>query len=213
MTYDIAILGGGIVGLATARALHERSPSLRLIVLEKESDVGTHQTTHNSGVIHSGVSYRPGSLKAQLCVAGARQLREFCDAQGIPYRLSGKVIVAATSLQLAELERLAAQGRANGVAHVRVIGPEQLHELEPHARGVGALHVGLAGVVRFPDVAQQLGRLLERDGVDIRTGAGVLRMARRERCWRLETTRGDVSATFLITCGGLHADRLASMAG
>src|SRR5215470_14308357 len=139
MTYDIAIIGGGIIGLATARALLERSPSLRLALCEKEAELGTHQTGHNSGVIHSGIYYKPGSFKARLCVEGGRLMTEFCDAHGIAYERCGKVIVATEEAELPRLDALHQRGTANGVPGLRMIAGGEVKEHEPHVRAIRAL--------------------------------------------------------------------------
>jgi len=211
--YDVAVIGGGIVGLSTAMELLGRAPALRLILLEKEPDVAMHQTSHNSGVIHSGVYYRPGSLKARLCVAGAKLMAEFCQAHQIPHRICGKVIVATQASELPALAALYQRGLANGVGALSVVGPERLQELEPHARGLKALHVGSAGVVDYAAVARVMADVIRERGGDIRTGARVLRLARRQGDWVVEATSGELCSRLLITCGGLQADRLAAMAG
>lgn len=210
---DVVVVGGGIVGLATAVALLERFPSLKLTLLEKESEVAMHQTGHNSGVIHSGIYYRPGSLKAQTCVAGAKLLVEFCQAHHIPYTLCGKLVVARQESELSQLEQLYQRGLANGVPGLTMVGPERMRELEPHTAGIRALHVPQAGIVDYRVVAHTFVRLIAQRGGEIRTAARVIRLLRRERAWVLETSTGEVRGTFLITCGGLHADRLSRMGG
>ena len=210
---DVTVVGGGIVGLATAMVWEQRFPGAKLIVLEKEPAVGAHQTGHNSGVIHSGLYYRPGSLKAQTCVTGARLMAEFCQANRIPYRLCGKLVVATEASELAALEQLYQRGLANGVPGLGMIGPERLRELEPHARGLKAIHVPSAGIVDYAAVARAFARIIGAQGGEIRTSSRVLRLMRREGSWLAETTTGEVRSRALITCGGLHADRLAAMAG
>ncbi len=210
---DVVVVGGGIVGLATVVALLERSPSLKLTLLEKEPEVAMHQTGHNSGVIHSGIYYRPGSLKAQTCVAGAKLMVEFCQAHRIPYMLCGKLIVATHESELSQLEQLYQRGLANGVPGLTVVGPERIQELEPHARGVRALHVPKAGIVDYGAVARAFATLIAQRGGEIRTAVRVTRLLTRERAWVVETSAGEVRGTFLITCGGLHADRVSRMGG
>ncbi len=178
----IAVVGGGIVGLAVAYALRDLGP----VVFEKEPRVGAHQTGHNSGVIHSGIYYKPGSQKARYCREGVRLMLEFCRGHGIPHRVCGKVIVAAGDAERPGLEELARRGEANGV-RVERIGPERLREIEPHARGVAALHVPEAGIVDYSAVARKLASFVE-----VRTGV-----------------RGAPGARLTIYCAGLHADRLA----
>ena len=210
---DVAIIGGGIVGLATARELLARWPGRRLIVLEKERSLVAHQTSHNSGVIHSGIYYRPGSVKAQTCVSGARLLIEFCQAQRIPYAVCGKVVVATRAEELPALKELYRRGLANGVPGLSLIGPERLRELEPHARGVRALHVPGVGIVDYARVARAFADAIQARHGAIRTSARVIRLLRKGGAWRLETSAGDVEARFLITCAGLQADRVARMSG
>lgn len=211
--FDLAVVGGGIVGLATAMAWLQRFPGSRLTLLEKEPALARHQTSHNSGVIHSGLYYRPGSLKARTCVEGARLLVAFCEEHRIPYRLCGKLVVATAETELQSLETLAARGRANGVPSLAVVGPERMRELEPNARGLRALHVPGAGAVDYGAVARAFAEVIRRGGAELRTSARVTRLLRREGIWRIETTAGEARARRLITCGGLHADRLAAMAG
>lgn len=213
MTYDVAIVGGGIVGLATAMELLSRFPSLKLILLEKEPQLAAHQTGHNSGVIHSGLYYRPGSLKATTCVAGARLLIEFCQAHHIPYERCGKLVIATAPSELPALEQLYQRGMVNGVPGMALLGPEQIRELEPHARGIRAIHVPGVGIVDYAAVARVMGELIQRRGGTIRTSAKVRRLLRRNGRWIAETTAGEVSSRLLITCAGLHADRVAAMTG
>ena len=209
----MAVVGGGIVGLAAAMELLGRFPRRSLIVLEKEERLATHQTARNSGVIHSGIYYRPGSLKARTCVAGARLMVEFCRAHQIPHEICGKVVVAAEPSEVPALHALYQRGLANGVPGLSLIGPERLRELEPHARGIATLHVPSAGIVDYAAVASAMAKVIQSRGGTIQTSAQVRRLSRREGSWVLETTGGEVRARWLITCGGLHADRLAQMAG
>ena len=213
ISHDLMIIGGGIVGLATAMEFLGRFPSARLLVLEKEPQVGVHQTGHNSGVIHSGVYYRPGSLKAKTCVAGAALLVEFCQANGIPHEICGKLIVATEPSELPALETLHQRGQANGVPGLTMIGPERIREIEPHARGIKALHVPRAGIVDYVAVAQAYVETIRRRGGTVRTLARVQRLLKRGQAWVAETSAGKFEAKALITCGGLHADRLATQAG
>ncbi|MBI1801080.1 MAG: L-2-hydroxyglutarate oxidase [Chloroflexi bacterium] len=211
--FDVAIVGGGIVGLATALALVERRPSLRLTLLEKEQAVASHQTGHNSGVIHSGIYYKPGSLKARLCVAGARQMRAFCDAHGIRYETCGKVIVATHPDELPRLNILHERAQANGVPGVTQIGPERLRELEPEAAGLCALHSPHTAIVDYREVAAALRREIEQHGAVIKTGARVTGIAQNAATLHVETTQGDIAARFLINCAGLYSDTVARMMG
>ena len=211
--YDVTIVGGGIVGLATAMEWLAAFPDSRLILLEKEPQLGAHQTGHNSGVLHSGLYYRPGSLKARTCVEGKRLLETFCDAHGVPYRRCGKVVVAAEESERPALKVLYERGLANGVEGLALVGPERLKELEPHARGVAALHVPGTGVVDFAAVVQAMADLIRQRGGELRAGVRVTGLIRRGGEWIAQTTAGEIRSTCLVTCGGLHSDRLAAMAG
>lgn len=211
--FDMAIVGGGIVGLATGRALLERHPSLRLTVLEKEAEVAAHQTGHNSGVIHSGIYYRPGSLKARLCVEGARRMIEFCQSHGIRYELCGKVIVATEERELGPLEELYRRGTASGVPGLRKIVPDELRDIEPHAAGIAALHSPGTGIVDYREVARAIAADLERRGAVIATGSGVLAIDRDGSHLRIQTARGEVTARHLINCAGLYSDAVARKMG
>src|SRR3954449_1646898 len=157
---DVAVVGAGIVGLAAARELTRRDPDLRVAVLEKEHDVGYHQTGHSSGVVHAGIYYTPGSLKAKLCAAGARELYEYCEERGIPYERCGKVIVATTEAELPALAELERRGQANGVPGLRRLSAGELREVEPHATGIAALHSPATGIVDFAAVARALAQEL-----------------------------------------------------
>lgn len=211
--FDLTIIGGGIIGLATALTLVQRHPSWKLAVLEKEDHLAAHQTGHNSGVIHSGIYYKPGSLKAQTCVAGAKALIAFCEKHDIPYERCGKVVVATSADELPRLEELYRRGTANGVEGLEVIGPERLRELEPHATGVKALYVPVTGIIDFPRVAHMYARLVQENGGVLRTRHQVQKILHREGGLVLETSQGVVQSKFLINCGGLFCDRIARMAG
>ena len=193
-------------------AVTHRHPQLRLTLLEKESDLATHQTGHNSGVIHSGIYYAPGSLKAALCVRGARALVEFCQAHGIRVERCGKAIVATTPAELPRLETLYRRGQANGVPDVTLMDAGQLREVEPHAAGLKALHVPSTAIVNFRQVAQAYAEVVRARGGTIVTSATALKIVSRSDRLIVHTTAGEFSARFVITCGGLHADRLARMA-
>lgn len=211
--YDIAIIGGGIVGLATALALTERYPRYRVSVLEKEPQVALHQTGHNSGVIHSGIYYRPGSQKARLCVEGARLMFAFCGANGIAYERCGKVIVATQERELPRLASLYERGVANGVPGLQVIEPDRLKEIEPHASALRALHSPHTAIVDYRAVARAMADRIRRQGAEILTGAQVAGIVQAADGLRLRTTRGDVRARYLINCAGLYSDAIARMAG
>lgn len=210
---DVLVIGGGILGLATAYELDRRRPGRAVVILEKEKELARHQTGHNSGVIHSGIYYRPGSLKAENCRRGIEKLLSFCDAQGVPYELCGKVIVATTQDEIRRLEVLLERGIANGVEGLELIGTERLREIEPHARGVAALHSPRTGIVDFRAVALRCGDVLAEHGQKVETGAEVTSLQRRSDAVVVETTRGDFSAVRVVNCTGLFSDRVARMSG
>ncbi len=212
-TYDVVIIGAGILGLATAMELSARYPSYRVVVLEKEQALAAHQTGHNSGVIHAGLYYRPGSQKATLCVDGAKMLRAFCDQQGIVYDLVGKVVVATDESELPRLQALLERGTANGVEGLEMVGVERLREVEPHAAGVQALLSPKTGIIDYKQVAQAYARVSQEKGVEITTGAKVLAIRKGGDGTTLETTKGDFQATYLINCAGLYCDIVARMMG
>jgi (S)-2-hydroxyglutarate dehydrogenase len=207
------VVGAGILGLAVAREVLRRHPGAAVSVLEKEQHVGAHQTGHNSGVVHSGIYYAPGSLKAQLCVAGSRLMYEFCDERGIPYERCGKVIVATSEEELPNLERLHQNGLANGVPGLETIDRERLHELEPQVAGVRGLYSPETGIVDYGVVAGALAADVTDLGGQIRTGERVTRIIERSRGTAVATDRHIHESRHLITCGGLHSDRLAVMTG
>ncbi len=211
--YDLVIVGGGIVGLATALAATERLPALRVAVLEKEDRVAAHQTGHNSGVIHSGIYYKPGSVKARTCVEGAAAMIAFCREHAIPHQICGKLIVATSEDELPRLEELRRRGEANGVAGLAMVGPEQLRELEPHAAGMRALHVPGTGITDYERVAQKYAEIIAERGAQVRTGTKVTGLRREAETTVVETTRGEVRSRFLINCAGLHSDQISRMAG
>lgn len=211
---DIAIIGGGIVGLATARELLLRKPDARLIVLEKEGDIGQHQTGHNSGVIHAGIYYKPGTLKARLCVAGAAELMRYCDEKAIPYRLCGKMIVATDTSELGRLDDLAARATANGVPGVQVVTAEELREREPFAAGIRALWSPNTGIVDYGGVNRSYRRDIEAMGGEVRVNHQVTAIDRRGGESQVTCANG---ATFVvrhvIACAGIYSDRVAQLTG
>jgi L-2-hydroxyglutarate oxidase LhgO len=210
---DVAVIGGGLLGLATARALTARRPELRVVVLEAEPAIALHQSGRSSGVIHRGLYYAPGSLKARLCVAGAEALVRYCDERSIEYRLCGKVVVATNEAELVRLGELHRRGLANGVPGLALIGPERLRELEPHAAGLAALHSPETGIVDFGRVAAAYAADLAAAGGDVLTGREVGRIERRAGSVLLGTGAGDVEARHVVACAGVNADRLAALDG
>jgi L-2-hydroxyglutarate oxidase len=211
--HDVIIVGGGIVGLAVALEITRRFPRLRLLLLEKEDRVGRHQSGHNSGVIHSGIYYKPGSLKAKLCVAGAAAMVEFCREHGIPHSVCGKVIVATSQDELRPLEELRRRGEVNSVAGVQLIGPAELRDLEPKASGLAALVVPSTAVTDFAAVCDKYAELAVARGGSILTSAEVLNIKRGANEIVVETGRGVFSAAYFINCAGLFSDRISRMAG
>lgn len=212
-TVDIAIVGGGIVGLATARELLRRNPLRSLILLEKEADIAQHQTGHNSGVIHSGIYYVPGSLKARLCVSGAAAMMRYCDEHGIKWERCGKVIVATEESELPRLDILHQRGIANEVPGLRIIEQDELREIEPHVRGIRALWSPNTGIVDYGQVARAYASEIEELNGEIRTNHEVRSIERRADGTTLTTTGGDVHAKFVITCAGAWSDRVSAMTG
>ncbi len=212
-TYDVVVIGAGIVGLASARELLRRHPGLRLGVLDKEPSIGQHQTGHNSGVIHSGIYYAPGSLKARLCVEGARELYTYCAERGIPTDRCGKVIVASTADELPRLQSLFERGQANGVQGIELVGPERLREIEPHCTGVQAIWSPNTGIVDYARVNAAYADDIRGMGGEVLPGWEVRDIALGARQATLVTTAGDVEAGHVVSCAGLFADRVAAMTG
>jgi L-2-hydroxyglutarate oxidase len=210
---DTLIIGGGLVGLATAYRLLEGSRPPRVTLLEKEPQVGAHQSTHNSGVLHAGLYYRPGSVKARLAVSGIRQMVAFCRAEGVAHTICGKLVVATAPQELPRLDELLRRGLANGLQGLRKLEPPEFRRLEPHAAGLAAVHVPEEGIVDYAQVCERLARRIQERGGAIVTGAEVTRLARPGQTWVAHTPRGEYAAEFLINCAGLHCDRVAALAG
>lgn len=209
---DIAIIGSGIVGLATAYQAGLRFPGKSIVVLDKETTVARHQTGHNSGVLHSGIYYRPGSLRAINCRDGKRAMEAFCEAEGIPFERCGKVIVATDAEEITRLESLYERGQANGVS-CELIGPERLREIEPHAAGLKAIHVPEAGIVDYSAVCRRLVEKIRDAGGMILLGAAVTGIDVREHVVIIKNEARDIEATVAVNCAGLHADRIARLSG
>jgi L-2-hydroxyglutarate oxidase len=210
--FDVAVIGGGIVGLATAWQLHLRKPGLKIVIIEKEAELAFHQTGRNSGVLHSGIYYRPGSLRASNCRTGKLALEQFCEQYGVAWKRTGKVIVATREDEFSQLEMILDRGRQNGV-QCEMIGPDRLRELEPHCAGLKAIHVPEAGIVDYPGVCQKLGELLQAAGHVIRLNCRVLQIHQKTDCVQLLCSDETVEASQVINCGGLHSDRLARLSG
>jgi L-2-hydroxyglutarate oxidase len=211
--YDVLIVGGGIVGLAVALEITQRFPRLRLLVLEKEAHVGQHQSSHNSGVIHSGVYYKPGSLKAKLCVEGAQAMVEFCRDHGLPHDVCGKVIVATREDEFPRLQELHRRGETNGLTGLRLIGADELHAIEPHASGLRALVVPSTGITDYAAVCEKYEELIRSQGGTILTSTAVTGVRDLMGDVVVETHGPVFSTTYLINCAGLFSDRIARMAG
>ena len=211
--YDLTIIGGGILGLATALKITAAHPRLRLLLLEKEAELARHQTGNNSGVIHSGLYYRPGSLKARTCVTGRKELMEFCDAHSVPYEICGKVVVATSEEELPRLDELHRRGEANGLRGLEIIGTERLKELEPHAVGIKGLHVPETGIIDYKKVAAAYAETIRDSGGDIRLSQRVVGILDRPDEIVLQTSGGDYRSKYLINCCGLQSDLIAKMTG
>lgn len=209
---DLIVIGGGIVGLATAYQCLQRHAGERVLVLEKEPDIAQHQTGRNSGVLHSGIYYKPGSLKAINCRAGKRAMEAFCDEEGLAYERCGKVIVAVDEADIPALDKIFERGQANGVACER-IGAERLAELEPHARGVAAIHVPESGIIDYLAVCRRLAEKLAAAGSAVVTNARATRVCKKSDGVTVETTAGAYTASLVVNCTGLHSDRVARMTG
>jgi (S)-2-hydroxyglutarate dehydrogenase len=211
--FDVVIIGAGIVGLATAMKLVGRYPRLQVAVVDKETAPARHQTGHNSGVIHSGLYYRPGSLKARTCVNGVRQLREFCREHGVPFEMCGKVVVATEPDEVPRLHELHRRGLANGVAGLHLLTSEQLRDIEPNAAGLEALKVDSTGIIDFNQVAQAYAGEFQQCGGTMLLNHAVRAISMTAAKIHLDTSRGTISAGGMINCGGLYSDRLARLAG
>jgi L-2-hydroxyglutarate oxidase LhgO len=209
----VLVVGGGAVGLASAMRILERAPEVSLTLVEKEPAVGQHQTGNNSGVLHCGLAYRPGSNKAKLAVRGIRQMVEFCRSHSIPHDICGKLVVATRAEQLPRLNDLFQRGTQNGLLGLEILDGPRIREIEPHAAGVAALRVPEEGIVDYPAVCESLRGEIEARGGKVVTSAGVTGLRRNAQEWRVETRAGDFAADVVVTCAGLQADRVAKLAG
>ncbi|ARV57711.1 hydroxyglutarate oxidase [Nostocales cyanobacterium HT-58-2] len=208
--YDFAIIGGGIVGLSTGMALGQRYPNSRILILEKESNWAFHQTGNNSGVIHSGIYYKPGSFKAKFCRDGCRSMVEFCQENGIEHEVCGKVIVATDEKELPRLENLYKRGLENGIS-VKRITPEEVKEIEPHVRCVGGIFVSSTGIVNYKQVCLKYAEIIKQQGGELRLNTKVEKIVSSGQHQVLETNNGTFETRFVINCAGLHSDRVAKM--
>ena len=211
-TADVIIVGAGIVGLATAFALQEEYPGKSVLVLEKEDRVAFHQSGRNSGVLHSGIYYKPGSLKAATCRKGKRAMEEFCEREGVPYKICGKVIVATTEFERDALKSLYTRGQANGV-RCTLVDRTRLLELEPHAAGIEAIHVPETGIVNYTKVCERLASRLVEGGGRVLTHSRLLKLRETATEVTAETTAGDFTSRFLVNCAGVYSDRVAELSG
>lgn len=212
MKYDCVVIGGGIVGLSVAMTLVRRQPGLRLVVLEKESELARHQTGRNSGVIHSGIYYKPGSFKARFAHAGNHSMADFCRTHGIHHEVCGKVIVATRDHELPQLEALYRRGQENGL-HVTRLSSEEVRAIEPHVRCLAGIQVPSTGIVNYREVCSKFADLIWQQGGELKCDARVESIRHDHGIHIVETARGTVEASFLINCGGLHSDRLARQSG
>jgi L-2-hydroxyglutarate oxidase LhgO len=213
MIHDLLIVGGGIVGLATAWKTLQARPGLKLLLLEKEQALGQHQSGHNSGVLHAGLYYKPGSKKAQLAVGGLQQMLVFCREHKIPHEQCGKIVIATSPDELPRLETLWERGNANGLVGLRKLTREQIKEIEPHAAGIGAIHVPQEGIVDYHAVTRKLGELIQQAGGEIQLGARVNSLLSENGAWVARTSVGDFQAKLVIGCAGLHSDRVVRASG
>lgn len=211
MKYDIVIVGGGIVGLATAFRTLQHDPSKKVLVLEKESGPAAHQTGHNSGVIHSGIYYKPGSLKALNCINGYRQLIEFCDTYGIPYDLCGKIIVATLDHELPQLDKLYQRGQENGLQGMKRLSAGELKEYEPHVAGMAGIFVPQTGIISYRQVSVKLASLIGEMGGEIRYNTRVTGLVEREGAQWVVTEHDTLETRLVVNCAGLYSDKVAAM--
>ena len=209
----ITVIGGGIIGLATAFRLTQKLPTAAITVLEKEAGVGQHQSGHNSGVLHCGLYYKPGSMKAKLAVSGIRQMIGFCQEHGVPHEVCGKLVVAAKDDEIPRLNELYERGQQNGLSGLRRLGVSEMREIEPHVGGVAAIHVPEEGIADYPAVCGTLVRCLAAAGGKVVTLAAVTRLRRSGAQWIAITASGDFESDYIVNCAGLQCDRVCSLAG
>jgi len=213
MIYDFTVIGAGIVGLSTAYKLSLAYPDSAILVVEKEPEVAAHQTGNNSGVIHSGIYYKPGSYKARNCIDGRHQLNQFCEENGIAYDICGKIIVATDEEELPALDRIYDRGVQNEIEGIRMIGQQEMREIEPYVNGIQAIHVPCAGIVDFAGVCRVLAEKLTASGSEIRFNSAVQGIFHTNGAVTVQTTKDRIKTQYLVNCAGLHSDRIARAAG
>lgn len=211
MRYDTVIIGGGIVGLATALNLLEKRPNIRLLLIEKENAVAAHQTGHNSGVIHSGLYYKPGSLKAKNCMEGYHKLLDFCRKHEIEHEICGKIVVATTPEEVPLMHNLYDRGLQNGLTGLEILSPEQLREIEPHVAGLKGIKVPQTGIINYKQVAEKYAHLIREKGGEIRLGEKVSSVSERQGVSNVVTDKGSYDTTLVINCAGLYSDKVAQL--
>ncbi len=209
----IIVVGGGIVGLATALKLGRRFPGAQVTVLEKESQVGRHQTANNSGVLHCGLYYKPGSMKARMAVEGVKEMTAFCRDNNVPHEICGKLVVAVDDSEVGRLKNLLERGTANGLQDLKWLSGDEMREIEPHVAGVAGLRVPQEGIVDYPKVCEAMLKTISRQGGKVVTGARVTKLRESGGGWVVETTAGEFAASFVVNCAGLHSDRVSELAG
>ena len=211
--YDVVVVGGGIIGLATSMKLTQDFPNLKVAVLEKEKEVAQHQTGHNSGVIHAGIYYAPGSQKANFCSTGGKLLRDFCDEYGIAYDMCGKLIVATDDSEVPQLEELFKRGTENGAQGLRMVNQEEIKDIEPYSAGVKAILSPNTGIIDYFEVSQAYATRMRENGGDLLTNVEVISIENKDNLVYINTTSGTVAAKYVLNCAGLHADTVARMMG
>ncbi|MCS5650691.1 MAG: L-2-hydroxyglutarate oxidase [Dehalococcoidia bacterium] len=211
--YDVVVVGGGIIGLATSMKLTQDFPNLKVAVLEKEKEVAQHQTGHNSGVIHAGIYYAPGSQKANFCSTGGKLLRDFCDEYGIAYDMCGKLIVATDDSEVPQLEELFKRGTENGAQGLRMVNQEEIKDIEPYSAGVKAILSPNTGIIDYFEVSQAYATRMRENGGDLLTNVEVISIENKDNLLYINTTSGTVVAKYVLNCAGLHADTVARMMG